>query len=140
MKAKKTMKPRAKKTGDGRQEYQREWRAENRLGTFEKKIKELVHSAKGRARELGLEFSIKAENFIPITHCPLLGIKLNFASVGRGYHGDSPSIDRLDPTKGYVPGNVWVISNRANRMKSDATIEEIKMLAENLSRIWEENQ
>jgi hypothetical protein len=58
--------------------------------------------------------------------CPVLGIPL---IVGRGHARDtSPSLDRIDPTKGYVPGNVAVISHKANTMKSNATIDEIRAL------------
>lgn len=42
----------------------------------------------------------------------------------------SPSLDRVNIDKGYIKGNIAVISNRANRIKSDATIEEIKALYE----------
>ena len=37
----------------------------------------------------------------------------------------SPSVDRIDPTKGYVRGNVRVISYLANRMKSNATVDQL---------------
>lgn len=49
-------------------------------------------------------------------------------------HAASPSLDRIIPTLGYVPGNVWVISHRANELKRDATLQEIQMLAANLAR------
>lgn len=53
--------------------------------------------------------------------------------IGGGRMGprpDSPTLDRLDNTKGYVRGNVIVVSYRANRLKSDATIYELRRLAE----------
>ena len=147
MKAKKSTKPKEYKTSPKDRErfrnYRLEnpdayriWHAENRVGTFEKKIKDLIKSSKARSKIIDVEHSISEKDFTPVTHCPLLGIKLNFASVGKGYHCDSPSIDRIDSSKGYVPGNVWVISSRANRMKSDATIEELQMLVANLTKIW----
>jgi hypothetical protein len=40
-----------------------------------------------------------------------------------------PTLDRVDPVCGYVPGNVWVISWRANRLKQDASLDELRMLA-----------
>ncbi len=50
--------------------------------------------------------------------------------VGEGKpHEGSPTIDRLDPSKGYVQGNVVVISNKANRIKSNATSDEVMAVA-----------
>jgi len=34
-------------------------------------------------------------------------------------------------SKGYVKGNVWVISHRANTMKSNADLDEMIMFVEN---------
>ena len=49
----------------------------------------------------------------------------------------SPSLDRIDSTKGYVPGNVWVISNKANRMKSNAAAEELIIFAKSVLDYWD---
>jgi hypothetical protein len=62
--------------------------------------------------------------------CPLLEEKL---SRGTGTsHSNSPTLDRLnsDPTIGYVVGNVWIVSNRANRIKCEANWEQIHEVAE----------
>lgn len=113
-------------------DHGKKWRTENRLGTFEKKIIELLNSARARAKKKGIEFTITYKDFMAVSHCPLLGILLDFSTKGRGGKNNSPSIDRIDPTKGYVPGNVWVISYRANRIKSDATVDELEMILNNL--------
>ena len=47
---------------------------------------------------------------------------------------NSPSLDRIDPTKGYVKGNVWIISHKANVFKSYATHEELKILTDAVGR------
>lgn len=47
---------------------------------------------------------------------------------------NSPTIDRINPKLGYIKGNVWVISNKANRFKNDATLEELELLVANLRR------
>lgn len=55
---------------------------------------------------------------------------------GRGTGGakmSSPSLDHIEPEKGYVRGNVWVISYRANMIKNNATIDELQLLATNLA-------
>jgi hypothetical protein len=62
--------------------------------------------------------------------CPVLGIPLDY-SFGKGLRTDnSPSIDKIVPSKGYVPGNCIVISWRANRIKNDGTPEEHKKIAD----------
>jgi hypothetical protein len=51
-------------------------------------------------------------------YCPILGIPL-FPGKGHSW-SFSPTLDRVDNTLGYVPGNVWIISALANQMKSSA--------------------
>ena len=63
--------------------------------------------------------------------CPILKIPLQYAN-GK-LCDSSATLDKLDPSKGYVPGNVWIISDKANRMKSDATLEEITKVYEYMS-------
>jgi hypothetical protein len=59
-----------------------------------------------------------------LEECPILKIPLKY---GKGSLCDnSATMDKVDPIKGYIPGNVWIISAKANRMKSDATLEEIR--------------
>ena len=82
-------------------------------------------NARARAREAGVPFTIGVEDIVIPTHCPILGIPL-FRTKGRGGGDNSPSLDRIEPERGYVPGNVIVISNRANRLKSDATVKELR--------------
>ena len=91
--------------------------------------------AKYRAAHKGREFTITKEDIVIPERCPLLGIPL-VCHRGKGsQQGNSPSLDRKDPEKGYIKGNVWVISNRANTLKNDATLTELKTLVENLENI-----
>ena len=55
--------------------------------------------------------------------CPVLGIKLDWGR--NGLNNNSPSLDRINNNKGYVKGNVIMISNLANKMKSNATPEQL---------------
>ena len=61
--------------------------------------------------------------------CPVLRIKLGWKLKGNGGHDNSPSLDRIDSTKGYVKGNVMIMSTLANRMKSNATIEQLNQFS-----------
>jgi hypothetical protein len=67
--------------------------------------------------------------------CPLLGIRLEPGKGTGGAKAASPSLDKIRPELGYVPGNVWVISHRANVIKSDATLSELRMLVERLGNV-----
>lgn len=59
--------------------------------------------------------------------CPALGIELDYNVSG--YRLDnSPSLDRINNEIGYTLDNIHIISMRANRIKNDATIEELQLL------------
>lgn len=84
----------------------------------------LFDAARGRARARGIRFALRREHVIVPALCPVLGIELR-VSGRRGPCDTSPSLDRIDPKKGYMPGNVRVISWRANKLKADATEAEL---------------
>lgn len=88
----------------------------------------MLQNARVRARRAGVPFTITVDDIVIPTHCPILGIPL-FQKKGKGGGDHSPSLDRVRPHEGYVPGNVIVISNRANRLKSDASIRELRDIA-----------
>ena len=47
---------------------------------------------------------------------------------------DSYSLDRIDSSRGYVKGNIWAISLRANRIKNDSTVEELRLIADKVEQ------
>lgn len=99
--------------------------------------KYLVRGAKQRASKQKIPFNIDYTDIVIPEYCPLLGIKLvKYLGSGGKKHDDSPSIDRIIPSLGYIKGNVWVISDKANRIKSDTTIEELELLVRNLRDHW----
>lgn len=113
------------------------WYRENETGTFEKKLSSLLRTRKSKARKAGIEFSITADDFEPTYFCPLLrSIEFNFSNDGKS-RSSSMSLDRIDPTKGYVKGNVQLISQRANRIKNNATLEEFEEIAYNWRKLEE---
>jgi len=83
----------------------------------------LWKAAKSRARIKGLAFTITPDDVKVPMHCPVLGIVLD--SHNRDH---TPSIDAVVPELGYTSRNICVISGRANRIKSDATEQEIKAI------------
>lgn len=66
--------------------------------------------------------------------CPVFGIAVALGANGNGSH-HSAHLDRLDPALGYVEGNVAWISGRANRIKYDASLEELKQLVTWVERV-----
>lgn len=83
----------------------------------------MCKTARARATRLGLPFSITWRDIEIPECCPALGLRLRW-NVGK-LGPDSASLDRIVPALGYVPGNVMVISHRANTLKSDASADEI---------------
>jgi hypothetical protein len=83
----------------------------------------LLHAAKYRSAKTSQPFDLTVDDIVIPEVCPVLGIPL--VSGGGGFSPDSPSVDKIDPKKGYVKGNICVISWRANKLKSDATLEEL---------------
>jgi hypothetical protein len=93
----------------------------------------LLQYAKTRARLLHLPFNITVEDIHIPAVCPVLGIELQPGQGKVSQH--SPSLDRIESSLGYVRGNVRVISFRANSLKQDASVEEMKMVLEDIRRI-----
>lgn len=96
----------------------------------------LFHNAKGRAKKLGLAFDIDRTDIVIPETCPVLGIPINATVRGRrGFHPNSPSIDRIIPELGYVRHNVKVISNLANILKrTEANPENLRLVADYIER------
>ena len=105
------------------------WRKTNQIS--------LMYSrAKARAKLKNIEFTISKEHIIIPDKCPLLEVPFSNTYTNPEDPVDYvPSLDRIDNTKGYIPGNVWVISFKANRMKNTATHEEILRFGRNYEDI-----
>ena len=88
----------------------------------------MLKRARIRAKDKGLSFNLTTTDVEIPRCCPVLGIPLYLSDCG--LTGHSPTLDRVDNAKGYVKGNVVVVSWRANRLKSDATIEELRAIAD----------
>ena len=89
----------------------------------------ILSAARARAKKKNLPFDLKVEDIIIPEVCPILGIKLTRKFGSHGGSESSASLDRIVPEKGYVKGNVRVVSLLANNMKSNATEEQLFMFA-----------
>ena len=115
-------------------EINRKYREKNRVEISEKAResyynnieKAMVRGAKSRSRDKGLPFDLTIEDLEVPEKCPILGLELKVG--GDSSRDISPSLDRIVPELGYVKGNIRVISLRANRLKSDASIEELEAI------------
>lgn len=87
--------------------------------------------AKCRAQRKGLVFTLKVADIVIPRVCPVLGLVLLPVSSGAGMPlPNSPTLDRRDSRRGYTPDNITVISWRANSLKKDGSLLEIKQIAE----------
>ena len=89
---------------------------------------QLYRSAKKRALAKGLEFNIELKDIHIPKKCPILKVPLICSTRY------SPSIDRIYPDKGYVKGNIAIISVLANSMKANATPQELLIFAKNIKK------
>lgn len=128
-------------------EYNRKWRAKNkeRLTKAQKEYaianrqlfrdaskrfairnpeKAMLNTSRQNARKKRQEHSITLKDIVIPDKCPVFNVPFE-----RGTERTA-SIDRIDNSKGYVPGNIQIISKRANMMKYDANIPELLMFAE----------
>lgn len=96
--------------------------------TTEGYIKHMLNRAKARSSKCGVPFELTAADIIIPAECPALGIPIE---IGKSKtHDGSPSLDRVKPHLGYVKGNIVVVSHKANRIKNNGTIEELKKVYE----------
>jgi hypothetical protein len=109
--------------------YSREYQR-NRRKDFDYRLQMLINASKQRAKLNDREHYINVEDIKAIYPvdgcCPIFGIKLEFN--GAGFRDNSPSIDRIDSTKGYTRDNIQVISWKANRIKGAASLQDLEML------------
>jgi type II secretory pathway pseudopilin PulG len=102
--------------------------AAKRREKFEYRLQMLLNASKQRAKQKGREHSITLEDIKDIYptdgKCPVFGFDLEFGNAG--FRETSPSIDRIDSSKGYTRDNIQIISWKANRIKAYATVEDME--------------
>lgn len=89
----------------------------------------LWKDARYRATKKNLPFNIQVSDIVVPDRCPVFGKPLSVSETGRASEW-SPSLDRIVPEMGYTKGNIVVVSHRVNSIKTNATIEELRAIAE----------
>jgi hypothetical protein len=92
----------------------------------------MLYWIRARAKKRKIPFDLVESDIIIPSVCPVLGIPMK---MGKKNSNNSPSLDRRIPLLGYVRGNISVISNRANTLKRDATVNEIERVLEYMKSI-----
>lgn len=108
---------------DHRNKQTRDWHRDNPKRSY-------LLAAKKRAKEQDVPFDLEESDIVFPDKCPVLGIPVILLRTDgpRKRIDNTPSLDRIIPSLGYIKGNVQMISWRANRLKNDATIDEIKKI------------
>lgn len=89
-------------------------------------VKQALYISKYRSAKKNIPFDLIPEDIEVTLVCPVLGFKLEY---GGGKNNDKgPSLDRFIPSLGYTKGNVRIISNRANTLKRDGTVSEMRKI------------
>ena len=104
---------------DAHHKYQRRYLAQN-------KRRVLMKNSRRRAKQKQIEHSIGPDDIIVNDDCPCCGTTMA-CSKGK-YSSSSPSLDRIDSAKGYVPGNVQVICHGCNSLKGNGTAADHLMM------------
>jgi hypothetical protein len=116
-------------------EYDNEHKREYRLKRITANpVLEMLKGAQSRAKKQGIPFDLTLSDLVVPVACPVLGIVLS-KRHGKGSCPASPSLDRVIPDHGYVRGNVHIISMRANRLKSNATIDDLEAVLAYMKRV-----
>lgn len=102
--------------------------------------KMIWNAAKSRAKNQNVPFDIELSDIIIPEYCPILDIKIERKEYGKGgsFQPNSPSLDKIIPSKGYIKGNIMIISMKANAMKYNATINELLKFSENMIKLIKE--
>lgn len=110
-------------------EVKRQYQAFLRKEKFEYII---FHSAKSRSKINNINFNLNIDDIIIPEKCPVLDILLS-KNNGKDF---VPSIDRINPKLGYVKENILIVSWEANKIKNNATIEELQLVFNNWFNIY----
>ena len=107
-----------------REVYQKLWLDKN-------PERRILHQIKSKASKSGVEFNLTLEDIVIPKVCPVFGVPFD-----KRYKPRSTSVDRIDNSKGYIKGNIQIISGLANAMKNQATPAELLRFAEWIKKCY----
>lgn len=113
-------------------EYRKEQAEIDRKSRIKNFTTPMLNAAKLRAKKKGLEFNLTKEDLVIPEICPILEVPFVYGTSKN--YDYSPSLDRIDNSKGYTKDNVWIISNKANRMKNSSSLKELLIFCKNILR------
>lgn len=90
--------------------------------TYKARVLRRLAHLKIKCKKLGIPYNICIGDIVIPNYCPALGVVLNNDPKSP----NCATIDRLIPKLGYIKDNIVIVSKRANQIKSDANLEEIK--------------
>lgn len=98
------------------------------IGWAKYKASSLRASAKKRGHEISIDFNDILSIVTP--KCPVLGIDLDYSLGGNKNktRPESPSVDRIDNSKGYIKGNIVIVSSLVNRVKSSLSLQDLPVV------------
>ncbi len=97
-----------------------------KVSNYERSIYTLL---KARAKKRGIPFNLELSDIVIPEFCPVLGMRLVRKTGTSGAAYNSPSVDRIVPELGYIRGNIQIMSNLANTMKSNANADQLRRFA-----------
>lgn len=113
---------RRKKSGKRDPEQKRQWYLKRKRVSPERHLLARIRQRQTK-KFPGEPCDLEPEDLAIPSHCPVFGYRLRWESFWR-----RPTVDRIDSSKGYVRGNVLIVSQRANQLKSNATLDELRAI------------
>jgi hypothetical protein len=103
----------------------------------------ILRNVRYSAKRRGLDYALNLNDLTIPKTCPLLGIELcyrDFDAPADFNNNAWATLDRFDNNKGYVPGNVWIISRLANTMKNSASLDQLETFANSILKSIENHR
>ena len=137
------------RTCDNKKDYQRDQRrrAKKVIGDSQH-IQDLLGGIRKNAKKRNLTFSLKVKDKKPLItkRCPILNIKYELnkkdltwgSKKGQNNWANSMSVDRIDNSRGYISGNVVLVSSLANAIKNQATPDQILKVGNFYKKLYDE--